>query len=77
MGFLMQKAEGGTHFPIHNSNLGDCLELGRNYTLAVTETVRLKNYCASLFREYPAGDHRCQMEYSYWNQNQAFLFSPR
>jgi hypothetical protein len=26
--------------PIHNSNLGNCFRLGRNYTLAVTETMR-------------------------------------
>src|SRR5262245_17429979 len=42
--------------PVHNSNLEDCFRLGRNYTLAVTETVRRSELSHLTPREYPAGD---------------------
>jgi hypothetical protein len=50
--------EGGARLalPIHDSNLEDCFRLGRNYTLAVTETVRGSELQHLTPREYPAGD---------------------
>ena len=52
---------GGTRlaFLIHDSNSGDRFSLGRNYTLAVTETVRRQNYRAALF-ENIRGQYTCQ-----------------
>jgi hypothetical protein len=58
--------EGGARLalPIHNSNLEDCLRLGRNYTLAVTETVRRSKLLRLTGREYPAGDTHVKRNYS-------------
>jgi hypothetical protein len=49
---------------IHNSNLEDCFRLGRNYTLAVTETVRRSALLHLTPREYPARDKYVKRNYS-------------
>jgi len=56
--------EGGARLalPIHNSNLGDCFRLGRNYTLAVTETVRRLKTTAPHFLRISVGRLTCQEE---------------
>jgi hypothetical protein len=58
--------KGGTSLalPVHNSNLEDCFRLGRNYTLAVTETVRRSELLHLISREYPAGDTNVKRNYS-------------
>ena len=50
--------EGGARLalPVHNSNLEDCFRLRRNYTLAVTETVRGSERRHLTSREYRADD---------------------
>src|SRR6516225_7065335 len=48
--------------PIHNSNLEGCFRLGRNYTLAVTETVRRSELLHLTPRERSGGRHECQEE---------------
>ena len=48
--------------PIHNSNLGDCFRLGRNYTLAVTETVRRLKTAPPHSLRISGGRHSCQEE---------------
>ena len=50
--------------PVHNSNLEDCFRLGRNYTLAVTETVRGSELLHLTPREYSAGDTNVKRNYS-------------
>jgi hypothetical protein len=54
MGF---KCEGGARLalPFNDSNLWRLIWLGRNYTLAVTDTVR--RYCASLLENMGRATH--------------------
>jgi len=49
--------------PVHNSNLEDCFRLGRNYTLAVTETVRGSELLHLTTREYLPGDKNVKRNY--------------
>src|SRR5215471_4389948 len=60
---------------IHNSNLEDCLRLGRNYTLAVTETVRRSELLHLTPKEYPASDKYVKRNYSspWYRRDQAAL----
>ena len=71
--------EGGTRLtlPVHNSNLEDCFRLGRNYTLAVTETARRSELLHLTLREYPAGDTNVKRDYSSpWCQAPVYASQP-
>jgi hypothetical protein len=64
-------------FPVHNSNIEDCFKLGRNYTLAVTETVRRSELLHLTPREYPAGDTNVKRNYSSpWRQAPVYASQP-
>jgi len=56
-------------------NLEDCFRLGRNYTLAVTETVRRSELLHLTPREYPARDKYVKRNYSspWYRRDQAAL----
>lgn len=71
--------EGGARLalPIHNTNLGDCFRLGRNYTLAVTETVRGSELLHLTLREYLAGEKNVKRNYSSpWCQARGCVSQP-
>src|SRR5262249_11839633 len=60
--------------PIHNSNFESCFRLGRNYTLAATETVRGSELLHLALREYPAADTNVKRNYSRpWRQALGFV----
>src|SRR5215831_2852554 len=69
------KAEHASRFPFTISNLEDCFRLGRNYTLAVTETVRRSKLLHLTPREYPASDKYVKRNYSspWYRRDQAAL----
>ena len=54
--------KGGTRLAVHNSNLEDGFRLGRNYTLAVTETVRRSDSSISLRKRISGGRLECQQD---------------
>jgi hypothetical protein len=71
--------EGGARLalPNHDSNLEDCFRLGRNYTLAVTETVRGSELQHLTSREYPAGDQNVNRNCSSpWYQARGYGSQP-
>jgi hypothetical protein len=64
----------GLALPIHNSNLEDCVGLGRNYTLAVTETVRGSELLRLTPGEYLGGGKNVKEELCSTAPNRSEMF---